>query len=110
MNAIVIIGNRSWRSVLTNVVHRTPGAIPDMIIGIEANSAARNTRVPAAARKSSLYVSGYAVDAATTGGSRCTTAAGCPSWMRYAPGQWNSQTGKRKPWGLTATLGPIHGS
>src|SRR5262245_66614430 len=81
-----------------------------MIIGIDARSAATKTSVPAAARKSSRYVNGYGADDATIGGSRWTSAAGFPPWRRYAPGQLSSQTGKRKPCGLTEALGPIHGS
>src|SRR5689334_20432274 len=110
MKAIVTIGSFNCATVLPNATLRMVGLAPAATIGINARNVAISTSVPAAARKSRRYVSGYGVVWATTGASRCTSATGLPSTIWYAPGQLKSQTGKRKDCGACAAGGPIHGS
>src|SRR5215213_3788105 len=97
MKAMVITGSRSCFTVLVSVVASADGETPKSSIGTKARSAATKTSVPAAARKSSRYVSGYALETATTGDSRCTSGDTLPARIAYAPGQLNSHTGNRNP-------------
>src|SRR5207245_3988435 len=69
MNAIVMMGSASWRRVRPYVVKKRPSGAPRIAITMKATIDAKSTRLPAAARKSQVKVTGYGVDLVTIVGS-----------------------------------------
>ena len=110
MNAMVSTGSRSRAMVARSADgNADPGTLRSSS-ATNANTTAMHTSVPAGARKSSRYPSGYGVTAAATGDARRMSGAGLTSDHVQDPGDCRFHTAYRKPCGAAGADAPTRGS